>query len=133
MNARRVPDAEIVPAFVSGSADPDVSLDLTPGSSAPAVFRDSSLTEDPYFVPAHSRMHDSVRDSLLGVGAGRVVRNAFSEPGRSEFSFGRGQMAPLELADPSQADVMHAVYRTDPADPAAEVDYSTEIRESPEL
>ncbi len=128
MAGRPVADSEIVPAFVSGTDDPDVALDLNPGSSAPAVFTDTHMTEDPYYVPAWTKALESVRDSLLG-GTSAAVRNVEAPAGPSEFSFGKGGMAPLSLADPSLAQQLQAVYRTDPADPEAPLDYSDRVGE----
>lgn len=128
MIGRPVDDAEIVPAFVSGSSDPDVALDLRAGSAAPAVFHETHLTEDVHYVPAWTKGLQSVRDYLLD-DSPSIITDVEGPAGPSEFSFGAGGMPPIELADPSQAQQLQVVYRTDPADPAAGLDYSDRIRE----
>jgi len=55
-----------------------------------------------------------------------------TEPvGPSEFSHGRGLMVPIDLADPTQSEQLHAVYRTNSADPGdtAEAHYEDWVRE----
>jgi len=106
--------------------NPDVERDLTPGSELhPPAVVETDLTDDPYYTPAWTRALESIERAESGI-AGRPVRRPGFTPGESEFSWGKGRMAPPDLADPSLWDQMRAVYRTDPADPAAVANYDGE-------
>lgn len=108
--------------------DPDVEWDLTPESTLPAAIVDTDLTADPYYVPAWTKSAESIYKQEI-LGTSRPIRRPGLEPRESEFSWGRGRMAPLDKADPSQWDQVRAVYRTDPADPTSTVNYDGEVRE----
>jgi len=71
---------------------------------------------DAFTRPARTVGAESVEEvSSPGYIAG--IARTSGEPGPSEMSWGRGNMAPEELATPSLMDEMQAVRRTNPADP----------------
>lgn len=53
-----------------------------------------------------------------------VVKNAGTEPGGSEFSYGKGLQSPESLGHvPTEYEQMRAIYALNPADTGAAVDY----------
>jgi len=71
---------------------------------------------DPNLRPARTYTDVSIEEAAAT--RNRVTR-ANVEPGPSEFSHGRGMVAPLDMVDPSPWQVMANERRTNPADPSA--------------
>lgn len=72
---------------------------------------------DPFFIAARTYA-DVAAEEALATPAGVATPNV--EPGVSEFSYGRGLMAPLSKGHvPTQIEELKAVMRTNPADGGA--------------
>jgi hypothetical protein len=72
---------------------------------------------DPFFKDART-YSDVATEEAAATPSG--VAKANVEPGASEFSWGRGLMAPLTQGhEPTQVETMKAIQRTNPADPGA--------------
>jgi len=79
--------------------------------------RYTGLLHDPFFVEARTYA-DVAAEEAANSPAGVATPNV--EPGVSEFSWGRGLMAPLTQGHaPTQIEEMKAVMRTNPADGGA--------------
>lgn len=83
---------------------------------------------DAFFMPARTRSDETVEE-VQDPNYTATISIAGQEPGPSEFSHGRGLVAPTELADPSLSEELRAVYRTNPADPGDVANFERADRE----
>lgn len=95
----------------------------------PAFGERKFIDPGPYLPPLHERGRDPhfkdartysdvATEEALSTPSGVATPNV--EPGASEFSHGRGLMAPLTQGhEPTQIEIMKAIMRTNPADPGA--------------
>lgn len=98
----------------------------TPGRPPPLF---EGLLHDPYFKYARTHADDTIAEAESDATA--PVSVAGVEPEESEFSYGKGLMAPISRGhEPTQIEQLKAVQRTNPANPASVASYDDWIRES---
>jgi len=96
----------------------------------PPRYQPATETGDPFWKDPRT-FADVAREEAEATPSGVFRSNA--EPGVSEYTWGRGLMAPLALGpDPTAVETMKAIQRTNPADPNADHRdrYADWIRES---
>lgn len=119
--------AENTPASYTGDPDFAERKFTDHGPWLPPTYM---VDDDPYFKEALTYSTVSIEEAA-NTPAGVATPNV--EPGGSEFSWGRGLMAPMTKGHvPTQIEEMKAVMRTNSADPgASHLDrYADWIRES---
>lgn len=85
---------------------------------------------DAFFMPARTRSDETVEE-VQDPDYTATISIAGQEPGPSEWSHGRGLVAPTELADPSLIEQHLAVMRTNPADPGDVANFERADRDWP--